>query len=289
MKKRILTALLSLFAIFAMQAASTVEAHRGEIPGGYNFWLAKPSDAETPKPVVIFLHGASLCGNNLESVKRYGTIDAVEKGREIDAYVLAPQNPGGAWKPSKIMEVLEWAQNKCNIDTTRVYVVGMSLGGYGTIDFTAAYPDKVAAAVAMCGGGTHRNLSALSEVPLWIIHGTADAAVSVSQSDKVVDEIKKADPEAKRLIYDRVPGMNHGRPARMFYIPEMYNWLFSHNLAQEGRPLQETIHVSDAMLNGAYKNLSFKRSSYSKSGNSNSSGSKKRKARASQQGKSKKK
>ena len=180
---------------FSATAAKSHLEHR-QVKSGYNFRLYTPDatldDEVEAKPVIIFLHGASLCGNNLSRVKRYGTIDAIEKGLRPDAYVIAPQNPGGAWNPEKIMNVFDYVADNHNVDYDRVYVIGMSLGGYGSIDLAATYPDQIAAAMAFCGGGSVKDLSGLTDVPLWIVHGTADRAVSVSQSDKVVASIKAA-------------------------------------------------------------------------------------------------
>ncbi|MDE6536350.1 MAG: dienelactone hydrolase family protein [Muribaculaceae bacterium] len=257
--KKLLIIFLSVFTF--IQAQGVLTAERGKVADAYNFWLSTP-DGKTDdekKPLVIFLHGASLCGTNLDRVRRYGTIDAIERGRDLDAYVIAPQNPGGAWKPSKIMKIVEWVEtNFDDVDSERIYVLGMSLGGYGTIDFAAAYPDRVAAAIAMCGGGTSRDLANLNEVPLWIIHGTADAAVSIAQSDKVVAAMKDSDETTPRLIYDRIPGMNHSQPARMFYLKDTYDWLFSHSLADEDRPVNEAFDVNTSKLSTAYKDLRSK-------------------------------
>jgi len=240
MKRRLFLAIAIVIFALTNLKASTITPHYGEVKNGYNFWFYNPDDTETEnsRPVIIFLHGSSLCGTNLNRVKRYGTIDAIEKGNEIDAYVIAPQNPGGAWKPEKVMRVVEWVQQNYKVDSNRIYVLGMSLGGYGTLDMCAAYPDKIAAAMAFCGGSTSSNYSGLSKVPLWIVHGTADAAVSVSQSDKVVNGIK-ASGDNSRLIYNRVPGMNHSRPARYFYLKESYDWLMSHSLADAGRGVNQ--------------------------------------------------
>lgn len=251
--KRILTILFTLLALTTATKAGHLTAHRGEVSNGYNFWLYDPNDTEIdePKPVIIFLHGASLCGNDLNRVKRYGTIDAIERGRQIDAYVIAPQNPGGSWNPTKVMNVLDWVSDNYNIDYDRVYVIGMSLGGYGTIDVTATYPDRIAAAIAMCGGGTVSDLSGLNDVPLWIIHGTADRAVTIAQSDRVVSQMKAANGgNAERLVYHRVPGMDHSRPARMFYLAESYDWLFKHTLKDATRRIHPTFDPGQAMNNG---------------------------------------
>lgn len=254
-----LLAIILLTLLTAISAnAQKLTPHRGDVPGAYNFWLytpdPSPENEEEPKPVVIFLHGASLCGNNLDRVRRYGTIDAIEKGRELDAYVIAPQNPGGSWQPQKVMKIVDWVGENHNIDYDRIYVMGMSLGGYGAIDMAATYPDQIAAAMALCGGGTVKDVSGLNDVPLWIVHGTADRAVSVGQSDKIVNSVKQTG-DASRLVYDRVPGMNHSQPARFFYLKDTYDWLMSHSLKDENRPVNGTFDVSG--IKGAYKDLKY--------------------------------
>lgn len=275
--KKILLSLLLLTTVCFAGMAGRLTANRGAVANGYNFWLYTPDDSPEeevdPKPVVVFLHGASLCGHDLNRVKRYGTIDAIDKGFNLDAYVIAPQNPGGSWNPEKVMNVIDWVAENHNIDYDRVYVIGMSLGGYGTIDMVATYPDQIAAAMALCGGGTVKDLAPLNDVPLWIVHGTADSAVSIGQSDRVVSEMKRADGDTPRLIYDRVPGMNHSQPARFFYLKESYEWLFSHSLKDAGREANETFDPSSGILKKAYKN----------------SGTKSRKSKASKASKSKKK
>lgn len=237
--------------------AGEPERHNAKNGEGYNYWLMKPVDTNNPKPIVIFLHGASLCGNNLERVKHYGPLDAIARGREIDAYVIAPQNPGGSWIPSKVKTMLEEVKKNNQVDSSRIYVIGMSLGAYGTLDYAAQYPDETAAALAMCGGATASDLSGLARMPLWIIHGTADNAVVIGKSDEVAEAVHKAQGEAEsRLQYDRVSGMNHSEPARMFYLPETYDWLFSHSLNDPGRPINETPKVDNNLLKSAYNGLS---------------------------------
>lgn len=278
MKTLLLTA-LSLIISISAAAAQKIEAMRGVVNGGYNYWFAKPDSASKagPKPIVIFLHGQSLCGNDLNKVRRYGTIDAIERGRNIDAYVIAPQNPGGAWNPDKIMKIVDYTLKNYNADPNRVYVLGMSLGGYGTIDLAAAYPDRIAAAMAFCGGGTSKHLADLNKLPLWIIHGTADSAVPIGQSDKVVSTMRAANPSTPRLIYDRIPGMNHSQPARFFYLPQTYQWLFSHSLNTPDRPVSPRFDIM-GQTGKAYSGLNHSRkSSSSKTSSKSSSKTKKSK------------
>lgn len=238
--------------------AHQLKAFNAVIPNGYNFWIYTPLGYDTvakPVPVVIFLHGASLCGRSLERVRRYGPLDAVAKGRDIPALIIAPQNPGGAWNPSKILDLLNWTRDNYDIDTTRVYAIGMSLGGYGTLDLVGTYPEKIAAGMALCGGCTLKDQTRLGELPLWIMHGTADRAIPVRYS-KVVVEGMIARKQALRLRYDWLAGASHGALARLFYLPETYEWLFSHSLTDDKRPVNRSVSITLQTMSRAYKNLS---------------------------------
>lgn len=238
-------------------AAQTLKSYTGKVPDGYNFWLSTPKkdQGSAEKPLIIFLHGASLSGSNLNKVLKYGPLDAIKRGLNLDAYVMAPQTRG-SWSPTKVMKVLDYVlEHNEDIDTTRIYVVGMSLGGYGSIDVANACHDRIAAALSFCGGGTGNDFTGLSEVPIWIIHGTADKAVPISRSDAVANALKKINPDNLRLIYDRVPGMNHGQPARFFYVPQFYEWLFKHSLSDPGRPIAEGFKVDNSLTAGIYRRL----------------------------------
>ena len=258
MKKHLIILCLSLLYVHAAFAQyDFLRPVKDSIPGGYDFWVYTPQDyyySLDSTPVIIFLHGRSLCGRNLNRVKRYGPLDAIVKGRQIEALVLVPQNPGGTWKPDKINDVLEWAKKHYPMDTTRVYVIGMSLGGYGTLDFAGTYPDKVAAAMALCGGSTLKDVSGLGGLPLWIMHGTADRAVPIKQSKTVVEQLQKSGND-KRLRYDWLKGASHGALARILYMTKTYDWLFSHSLNDKDRPVNKEIDIDKADLSKAYKDM----------------------------------
>lgn len=230
---------------------------KGEIPGGYEFWVYTPTDyyysLETT-PVVMFLHGASLCSKDMNRSRRYGPLDAIVRGRQIDALVIVPQNPGGAWNPDKLNDILEWTKKNYAMDSTRVYVLGMSLGGYGTMDFAAAYPDKIAAAMALCGGCSAKDKSGLGRLPLWIIHGTGDRAVPVKQSQTVVKQLQDTNND-KRLRFDWLRGASHGALARILYMRKTYEWLFSHSTADPGRPVRPDITIDNSDLKKAYNDM----------------------------------
>lgn len=218
---------VSLFVLFLVcfinVFAQKLEQHFNE--SSYPFYLYTPHDSllsQNP-PVMVFLHGKSLSGSNLENLKRYGVIAEIIKGRQFPAIVIAPQTANG-WNPKSIKEVIDKVRAEYHTDSSRLYVVGMSMGGYGTINFTGTYPQMVAGAVAMCGGGDTRLGENLSTVPLWIRHGNADRAVPLSESQKIVNAIKKYTSDNLIFTIDR--GYNHGMMERFLRGNEIYDWLF---------------------------------------------------------------
>ncbi len=190
--------------------------------------LPEPEILKSKPAVLIFLHGRSLSGNDLDMVKRYGVIKEIEKGRKLPAIVVAPQVPKGeSWDPEKLVSVLKFVQKSFDTDEKRVYVVGMSLGGYGTLHFAGAHPELVTAAVALCGGGNPNEACELANVPIWIQHGNQDRAVPLSESQKMVSAIKRCNG-GKNLKFTVVPGADHGDLERVFRTDELYEWLFQY-------------------------------------------------------------
>lgn len=241
----------------AREATQGVMAVCSQADGGYDFYLHTPASYDPqgePSPVVVFLHGASLCGGDMSRARRYGTLDALRRGRDIPAIIVAPHNGGGAWRPQRVMADIDWVLSHYNADADRIYIIGMSLGGYGTMDVVRAYPERFAAAMAICGGCSSDDVQPLSTVPLWILHGTADRAVSISQSKRVVTALQQAGT-ADLLRYDWLPGIDHGRPARLFYLRKTYDWLLRHSRATQPATIDRTISITVADLNNAYEGL----------------------------------
>ena len=193
----------------------------------YPFWINVPANEKAEKqPVLIFLHGKSLSGTDLNRVKRYGVLRAMERGRKIPAIVIAPQLAKGSWNPDKVLEILEYVQKNYNTDNSRIYVCGMSLGGYGTLHFAGKHADKITAAVAICGGGNIADGCNLATIPLWIQHGDKDFIVPISESEKVVNAIRKCKKKAN-LIFTVIKGGNHSSVEQLFHEDAMYDWLFA--------------------------------------------------------------
>jgi hypothetical protein len=217
--------------IFSISKAQTItQPFYKEVVNGYNFLLNIPdeyADSMKTMPLIIFLHGRSLSGTDLNRVKKYGVLDAINRTKiNPHAFVVAPQCPKSeSWEPDKILNVLNWVKSNYKIDSNRIYVVGMSLGGYGTFDFAGKYPNEISAAIALCGGGKEKYAANLATVPLWIMHGIADRAVPVSQSQKMEKAILNSS-EKNFMRTDYFNTLDHGDMVHVFYMPDMYKWLY---------------------------------------------------------------
>lgn len=259
MKKIITIIIVAIVTAFAADAQiGKIASMAGKVKNGYDFWLYAPQcyfdSTETKVPVIIYLHGRGMCGRGLRAPGKYYTIEAIEMGRQIDAMVIAAQNPGGAWNPERLNNVLDWVIENYRVDPDRVYVIGMSLGGYGTMDFVGTYPEKVAAAIALCGGTTLKDMQGMGQFPFWILHGTADRAINISESKKVVEALHAAGND-KLLRYDWLPGANHGRLARICYLKQAYDWLLSHSRSDDPQTVNRDIVIDLDVISRTYKDL----------------------------------
>ncbi len=191
----------------------------------YRFWISVPAEKDD-QPLIIFLHGKSLSGTDINKVRKYGVLYAMDKGKTIPAIVVAPQLESGSWNPDKVLEVLEYVKKNYKVDEKRIYVCGMSLGGYGTMHFAGKYPERITAAVGICGGGNTSDGSKLSTIPILLQHGDVDYIVKMSESQKVFDAIKECEPDAD-VTFTIIKGGNHGNVERLFHQNEIYDWMFS--------------------------------------------------------------
>ena len=257
--RKILTIILFVAASLCLSAQTnyTFITHHNVVKNSYNFWVSVPDTYDEKAgdmPVVLFLHGASLRGTDLNRVRKYGPLDAISMGRDINAIIIAPQNPGGAWDSYKVLDILNWVTKQYAVDTNRIYLIGMSLGGFGTIEFLANHGEKIAASMELCGGTIRKDLCKLNLVPLWIIHGTADKAVPVSRAQEIYESMKKCGP-TDLLRLDKWAGVNHGDLARLFYLKETYDWLFSHSKADNPRKVNKEIKLVKEDMSRAYKDI----------------------------------
>jgi predicted peptidase len=132
-----------------------------------------------------------------------------------------PEKPSGPM--GLVLEVIAKMQKQYRIDPDRLYVMGLSMGGYGTWDAVQRYPDMFAAAVPICGGGDETRADRI-KCPVWAFHGDKDPAVPVSRSRNMIAAIKAAGGTPR---YTEYPGVGHNAWSAAFKDPEMLKWLFS--------------------------------------------------------------
>lgn len=212
---------------------------------GYRLLKPKDYDPNRKYPLVLFMHGAGERGDDNQRQLVHGMNDFAsdEVMAKYPAFVIAPQCPNDAkwvevdWgatkhkapeKPSialrQTFEVLEGLQKEFSIDASRVYVTGLSMGGYGTWDSIERKPDYFAAAAPICGGGDVDQAKKLTKLPIWAFHGDKDTAVKPERSRDMIAAIKAAGGEPK---YTEYPGVGHDSWSQTYRNPEFYAWLFA--------------------------------------------------------------
>lgn len=201
----------------------------------YNYLLNIPDDYDKDPgkkwPIIFYLHGRHASGKNLQSLKRYGLPYYLEKGKKIDFIVVSPQCPWGKnWASEDWFNpVFDEVSRKYRIDDSRIYLIGMSMGGFGTWEIAARMPDRFAAISPMCGGANLKWVDQLSKIPTWVFHGTADRQIPISRSEVMVKALEKKNANLKftRLI-------NEGHDiSKQFDNDELYAWLKQFSLEKK--------------------------------------------------------
>tara|TARA_R110002049_G_scaffold309268_1_gene519531 strand:- start:46234 stop:46959 length:726 start_codon:yes stop_codon:yes gene_type:complete len=192
-----------------------------------NYLLYVPESAETdpPLPLVLFLHGAGERGNDLELVKKHGPPKLVAAGKSFPFILVSPQCVNDRWwEPTELTVLLDHIVSQHNVDTNRVYVTGLSMGGFGTWRLAAYTPDRFAAIAPVCGGGEPFWAKLIKDIPAWVLHGAKDKAVPLERSEEMVNAIKKAGGNPKFTIY---PDAEHDSWTETYDNPEFYQWLLA--------------------------------------------------------------
>jgi predicted peptidase len=200
---------------------------------GYRYLLYKPSSKPSKGkwPLLVFLHGRGERGNNLNLVKKHGPAKIVES-KDLPFIVASPQCPRTDlwWKPEIVTGMVDDLLQKHPIDPDRVYLTGLSQGGFGTWATAAEYPKKFAAIAPVCGGGKTEWAKKYGSLPIWNFHGDADKVVPVRLSRVLVEAIKKAGGKIKHTEY---PGVRHDSWTKTYRNPKLYEWFLSHS--QKGK------------------------------------------------------
>ena len=132
-------------------------------------------------PMIIFLHGAGERGNNLELLKKHGIPKIIEQNPDFQFITASPQCPKDSWWTGELRllnELVDEITNKYEVDTSRIYLTGLSMGGFGTWSLASMNPERYAAIAPICGGGEPgRAARALKNMPVWVFHGAKDTVV----------------------------------------------------------------------------------------------------------------
>jgi predicted peptidase len=244
-----------LALILAMPATLSAADHRdrfeartfGDRGFALPYRLLKPKDYDlnAKYPLVVFLHGAGERGNDNFKQLVHGMNDFAsdENMAKYPAFVIAPQCPDDRkwvevdWRleahtqpesPSVSLEatlrLVDALQQEFAIDSSRIYLTGLSMGGYGTWDLLARQPELFAAAAPICGGGDPAVAAKFKDVPLWVFHGDKDDAVKPKRSREMIDALKAAGGAPK---YTEYPGVGHDSWTQTYADPVLYEWLFA--------------------------------------------------------------
>lgn len=196
----------------------------------YLLYLPQDYAAKPAWPLVLFLHGAGERGDNLAAVTIHGPPKLIEAGQHFPFIVVAPQCPNNRWwEPLGLTALLDEIVEKYKVDRDRIYVTGLSMGGFGTWTLAAYTPDRFAAIVPICGGGEPYWTKTLAHLPAWIFHGAKDGVVPLQRSEHMLQAMKKNGANAKLTVY---PEAGHDSWTASYANPELYAWL----LAQKRQP-----------------------------------------------------
>ena len=206
---------------FNKQIVKTVSArYQLYLPEGYG------KDANARWPLILFLHGAGERGEDVEKVKAHGPPKLVAQGKKLPFIVVSPQCPTNAWWSNETLNaLLDDVMKAYAVDADRVYLTGLSMGGYGTWALATEYPDRFAAIAPICGGGTPRTARRIKDIPAWVFHGAKDEIVPLKQGQEMADAMKAAGGNVKFTVY---PEAGHDSWTQTYDNPELFAWFLQH-------------------------------------------------------------
>ncbi len=221
---------------------------------GYEVYVPRNWNKNQKWPVILFLHGAGERGNDGIKQTAVGLPQAIRTNSEKWPFVVViPQCPELAWwtdpeQEAQALKALDAAIAEFNGDPTRVYLTGLSMGGYGTYDIAARNPGRFAALVPVCGGVVldwsgpeaakfpkwgPEPYKAVSEkigkTPIWIFHGDIDDSVPVTESREMFKALKAVGGNVR---YTEYPGVRHDSWNNAYWAADLPQWLLSNTTAK---------------------------------------------------------
>lgn len=191
------------------------------------YLLYRPAGYERrkPWPLVMFLHGMGERGTDLARVPLHGLAKHLAAGEAFPFVAVMPQCPPDSFwheQLDALEALLDHAAATLNVDTRRVYLTGLSMGGFGTWLLAARCPQRFAAIAPVCGGGILWTAERLKDLPVWAFHGSKDEVVHPRESKLMVQAVKAAGGTARLTMY---PGVGHDSWTQAYANPKLYTWL----------------------------------------------------------------
>jgi predicted peptidase len=195
----------------------TLRGHLLYLPAGYG-------EDSRSWPLLLFLHGAGERGDDLQQVKVNGPPRLIEEGRAFPFIVVCPQCPAGQrWSTAVLLALLDDLEEKYRVDPRRIYVTGLSMGGFGTWELGQEAPERFAALVPICGGGNPARASSLKDMPIWVFHGARDTVVPLRRSEEMVRALRALGSSVRLTVY---PEAGHAEAWQQAYAdPALWAWL----------------------------------------------------------------
>lgn len=196
----------------------------------YLLYLPKAYRQDTNQrwPLILFLHGSGERGSDLDLVKLHGLPKKLESGADLPFIIVSPQCPADSYwllYLDDLKALVDDIAGHYSVDTSRIYLTGLSMGGTGTWTLLAAFPGFFAAAVPICGRGMFTMANRIKHTPTWIFHGEDDDVIQVSESHRMLQVLEEVDAEVTLTVY---PGVKHDSWTQTYNNPEVYEWLLSH-------------------------------------------------------------
>lgn len=181
-------------------------------------------------PVLLFLHGSGERGSDIDLVRKWGPPRIAEKQKDFPFIVISPQCPSGrGWDARELLPLVEHTLKSLNADSRRVYVTGLSMGGYGTWELIAASPHRFAAGMPLCGRGDPAKAGSLAGTPIHAVIGGKDRQETNESVEAMVEAVKAAG--GKHISLTRHEDLGHNVWSRTYSDPKTWKWFLSHQRA----------------------------------------------------------
>jgi predicted peptidase len=236
------TLFMPMKTVLAQAGTQTPQTFKTKIiqTASLKYLLYLPADyspkGKTRWPLMLFLHGAGERGTNLNAVAVHGPPMLIKKGTNFPFIVVSPQCPNEErWQEDVLMELVDALCHKYPVDTNRLYLTGLSMGGFGSWRLAAKYPERFAAVAPICGGGdvidilltSKKKSAAIQSLGIWAFHGAKDPVVPLAESERMVSAFRKAKcAEVELTVY---PETGHDSWIAAYNDPKLWDWFQQHS------------------------------------------------------------